>query len=84
MSRLTQAISKLFVILVMLFGSPPVVRLRDLRRRPAIVLVASAPHPADAWPPALPSPAAAAPGDHKPTHHPDQRPQRTYLPVKAA
>lgn len=77
MSRLTRSISKLFVILVMLFGSPPVVRLRDLRRPPAIVMVSHARHPLDGWPAAPPEPAAAE-------AHQSPAPRPTYLPVKAA
>ncbi|NTU80677.1 MAG: hypothetical protein HGA45_15095 [Chloroflexales bacterium] len=43
MQRLTQTISKMFVILVLLFGSPPPVSLRQIRWRPVVTLVATAP-----------------------------------------
>lgn len=76
MRRLIQEISKLFVILVMLFGSPPVVRLRDVRRPTAIVMVSHARHPIEGWPHPPHSPASAP--------APAQPAQRTYLPVKAA
>ena len=77
MRRLTQQISKLFVILVMLFGSPPVVRLRDLRRPPAIVMVSHARHPIEGWPHPPFGPAAPRPAKPAPT-------EDGYLPVKAA
>jgi hypothetical protein len=88
MARLVRTISKFFVVLVMLFGNPPVVRLRDLARRPAVALVATARPSAGALAPpgaraqpdlaliraaGLPSPAGPA-GDS----------ERHYIPVKAA
>jgi len=72
MAHLTRTISKMFVILVMLFGNPPLVRLRDLARRPAVALVAAAPPPPGEGPLLLPRPAT------------DTRDGRRYIPVDAA
>lgn len=41
MQRLSQSIGKMFVILALLFGSPPLVSLQRLGRRPRVALVAT-------------------------------------------
>ncbi|NJN18653.1 MAG: hypothetical protein HC822_21555 [Oscillochloris sp.] len=95
MSRLINTISQMFVIIVLLFRSPPVVHLRDLSRRPAVVLIAP-PHDHDGvWPPLLPQPDYAPSVPHELLQtlffgsqylRADQHStaQRVYLPVKAA
>lgn len=42
MQRLSQTLGKMFVVLVLLFGSPPPVSLQRLSRRPRVALVARA------------------------------------------
>lgn len=76
MDRLARTLSKMFLVLVLLFGSPPVATLRERWRRPSVALVVplrrrgggddEAPWP-EPWPPQPPSPAA-----------------RVYIPVRAA
>jgi hypothetical protein len=67
-TRLIGAISKMFVVLVILLGNPPVVRMRDLARRPAVALVATA-RPQDG---------------EGPLRLPRSDSSRRYIPVKAA
>jgi hypothetical protein len=69
MDRIVQSISKLFVVLVLMFGNPPQVSLRELIRRPAVALVAAPPP----RPPALGGDLPAQPA-----------PERVYIPVRAA
>jgi hypothetical protein len=42
MHQIARTISKMFVIMALLFGSPPPISLLQLRRRPTITLVATA------------------------------------------
>jgi hypothetical protein len=73
MERLARSISKMFVILVLLLGSPPVVSLRNLVRRPRVALVAPPP-------PGFGADPFAPPADETPR----PAPERTYIRVDAA
>lgn len=78
MDRLAHTLSKMFLVLVLLFGAPPVTTLRERWRRPVVALVVPLrrrgagndgatlwPEP---WPPEPPAPSA----------------ERVYIPVRAA
>jgi len=90
MDSLVRAISKMFVVLVLLFGNPPPVSLRELARRPTIALVTTARRPrADGFPPLGLAPPAPAAGEGPGAAHPGQSERfpgagRDYLPVQAA
>lgn len=87
MQGLFRAFSKMVVVLVLLFGNPPPVTLRQLARRPAVALVATARRPVDGLPPlGLPAPSAAPMGEGA-IDQDDARfapAGRAYLPVQAA
>lgn len=87
MEALVRTLSKMFLVLVLLFGSPPGATLRERALRPAIALVMPLrrrgegddplPWP-EPWPPAVTTP---KPG---PLGTPCGATERVYIPVRAA